>query len=246
MNSFLSYLGGKSIFSRQIVPMIPQHQCYCEVFAGAAWVLFSKPESKCEVINDINKELITLYRCIKIHLEEFVRYFKLVLISRDEFDRLMRVELDALTDIQRAARFYYLLRISFGAKIDSFSLINLLRLEEDLSDIHLRLSNVVIENLQYCELIDRYNEPFTFFYLDPPYWDCENFYGKGIFSKEDFIKLQSQLSTIKGKFMMSINDVPQIREIYKDFNIKEVQTRYSISSEPKNNVTELLIMNYDI
>jgi len=68
MNSFLGYLGGKSILSRKIIPLIPPHICYCEVFAGAGWVLFRKNESKCEVINDINKELITLYRVIKIIL----------------------------------------------------------------------------------------------------------------------------------------------------------------------------------
>jgi len=124
--------------------------------------------------------------------------------------------------------------------------INLIRLEEDLSDIHLRLCNVTIENLPYDNIITRYDSPDTFFYLDPPYWDCEKFYGPGIFNKDDFIKLQALLKAIHGKFIMSINDVPEIRNIYKDFIITEVFTRYSISKEHNKNITELLISNYNL
>lgn len=102
------WMGGKLQLSKRIVAAIPEHTCYVEPFAGAAWVLFRKLESDVEVINDINRELVTFYRCIQHHLEEFVRYFKWVLVARDEFERLKRVEPDTLTDIQRAARFYYL------------------------------------------------------------------------------------------------------------------------------------------
>ena len=76
MRSFLSYYGGKSLLARKIIPKIPEHTCYCEVFAGAAWLLFKKEESQVEIINDINKDLVTLYRVIKHHLEEFIRYLK--------------------------------------------------------------------------------------------------------------------------------------------------------------------------
>jgi DNA adenine methylase len=107
----LAWVGGKSKLTSTIIPLIPAHQCYVEVFAGAAWVLFRKEPSKVEVINDINGDLITLYRVIQNHLEEFVRYFKWSLVSREEFDRLQRVDESTLTDIQRAARFYYWLKM---------------------------------------------------------------------------------------------------------------------------------------
>ena len=116
MNSFLAWFGGKSILSKQIVTLIPEHKCYVEVFAGAAWLLFRKPESKVEIINDINSELVNLYRVVKLHLEEFVRYFKWILNSRDEYDRLKLENPDTLTDIQKAVRYYYLLRLTYGAK----------------------------------------------------------------------------------------------------------------------------------
>jgi DNA adenine methylase len=256
MNSFLAYLGGKSSLSRKIIPLIPEHHAYVEVFAGAAWLLFRKPPeiSSSEIINDINKDLITLYRVVKNHFEEFIRTFKWLLISRDEYERLKSLPAESLTDIQRAARFYYLIRLNYGARVDSFNFsvsyqrrphINLLRIEEGLSEAHIRLSNVFVENMPYQNIIERYDRPETFFYLDPPYYDCEKFYGKGIFSKEDFLKLNEMLSVVKGKFIMSINDVDAIRQLFKGFRFEEVGVTYSISSNKERKPSkELLIMNY--
>jgi DNA adenine methylase len=90
MDSFLSYMGGKSLLAKKIIPMIPPHTCYCEVFAGAAWILFRKEESRIEIINDINSDLVTLYRVVKHHLDEFIRYLRWILIAREEFERFKR------------------------------------------------------------------------------------------------------------------------------------------------------------
>ncbi|MDI9562042.1 MAG: DNA adenine methylase, partial [Pseudomonadota bacterium] len=236
MNSFLSYMGGKSLLTKKIIPLIPQHQCYCEVFSGAAWLLFRKEESEVEIINDINSDLVTLYRVIKHHLEEFIRYLKWILVAREEFNRFKIENPESLTDIQKAVRFYYLLKAGYASRIEnpSFSIstlrksnFNLLRVEEELSAAHLRLSRVYIENMNYKGLIERFDKPHTFFYIDPPYYDCEDYYGKGIFSKDDFKVLAGLLASVQGKFIMSINDTSEIRELYEDFNIQEVTTTYS-------------------
>lgn len=251
----LAWVGGKSKLTATIIPLIPPHKCYVETFAGAAWVMFRKPESKVEVINDINSDLVTLYRVIQNHLEEFVRYFKWSLISREEFARLQAVPPETLTDIQRSARFYYLVRNAFGAKIvgQSFGIastskprLNLLRLEEDLSEAHLRLSRATVENLPYETLIKRYDSKDTFFYCDPPYWDCENDYGKGLFDKTDFERLRDVLKSCQGKWLVSINNVPQIRTLFEGFEFKEVKTNYSIGKNEGKPVTELLIANYKL
>ena len=110
MKSLLAYLGGKHLLAPKIIKRIPAHTCYCEVFAGAAWVLFTKEESKVEILNDINIELVTLYRVVKHHLEEFIRYLKWILVARDEFERFKKEDPETLTDIQRAVRFYFLLK----------------------------------------------------------------------------------------------------------------------------------------
>jgi DNA adenine methylase len=252
MKSFLSYMGGKSLLAGKIIPRIPDHTCYCEVFAGAGWLLFKKEESMVEILNDINVDLVTLYRVVKNHLDEFVRYLRWILIARDEFERFKAENPETLTDIQRAVRFYFILKNSFSGRIKkpSFSIstcrlsgFNLLRIEEQLSEIHLRLARVYIENKSYQDLIASFDRPDTFFYLDPPYYGCENYYGDGIFSREDFGKLGAILRGLKGKFILSINDHPQIRETFKGFRISKEKTRYTASRTSNKAVTELLISN---
>ena len=251
--SFLSWMGGKSLLTDKIIPLMPEHHCYCEVFAGAAWMMFRKEPSKVEIINDINSDLVTLYRVVQNHLEEFVRYLKWILVARDEYDRFMMQDVATLTDIQRSVRFYYLMKTGYGARLKnpSFSVaatrpsnFNLLRIEEELSAAHLRLSRVYVENRPFSKVIERADKPDTLFYIDPPYHGCEDYYGNGIFGREDFTKLRDQLAGIQGKFIMSINDVPEIRELYKDFLILEVATRYSVANGKNTPVVELLILNY--
>jgi DNA adenine methylase len=248
------WLGGKSRLAKRIIERIPPHTCYVEPFAGAAWVLFKKPESTVEVINDINKEVITLYRCLQWHLEEFVRYFKWALVARDEFERLKAANPDTLTDIQRAARFYYLqqacfggnmIRPSFGYGLTRPSVLNLLRIEEYLSAAHLRLARVYVECLPYSDVIARYDRPETFFYIDPPYFGCESDYGRGLFTREDFALLAGQLAELKGKFLLSLNDRPEIRSIFSRFSLEEVTTTTTYScGRSKAKAAELFISNY--
>ncbi len=256
MNSFLAYMGGKSLLAKRIIERIPEHKCYCEVFAGAAWVLFKKEESPVEIINDINTDLVTLYRVVKHHLDEFIRYLRWLLVSREEFERFKEENPDTLTDIQRAVRFYYLLRNGYASRLVSpafnmtatgRSSFNLLRIEEDLSAAHLRLARVYVENLPFERLITRVDKPFTFFYLDPPYYGCEDYYGPGIFKREDFGRLAEVLRGIQGKFILSINDVPEIRSIFKGFVLEEVETSYTApGADKRRRTTELLIRNYEI
>ncbi|MBA3012513.1 MAG: DNA adenine methylase, partial [Proteobacteria bacterium] len=153
MNSPFAYIGGKSRLSKQIIAAIPDHKTYCEVFSGAAWVFFRKPISKVEVINDLDSDLVTFYRVVQNHLEEFLKQFKWLLTSREWFqDWKDQLEIRGLTDIQKAARYYYVQRLAFGGKVKhrsygvqidrSVPRINLLRLEEEMSSVHLRLAHV--------------------------------------------------------------------------------------------------------
>lgn len=253
MNSFLSYLGGKSLLANRIIERMPPHTCYCEVFAGAAWVLFRKEPSKVEIINDINTDLVTLYRVVQNHLEEFIRQFKWILTARVEFERKKLENPNTLTDIQRSARFYYLLKTGYGSKVASPTFgsgalrpshINLLTIGEELCAAHIRLNRVYVENMSYERIIRRYDKPSTFFYIDPPYYGCENYYGKGIFNREDFATLATLLKAIQGRFILSINDTPEIRKLFNIFRIEKEKTTYQTSNKGKKKVEELLIMNY--
>lgn len=250
----IAWVGGKSQLAHTIIERLPKHNTYCEVFSGAAWVLFTKPPSRVEIINDINGDLVTLFRCIKHHLPALIEQFKWMLHAREEFDRFIKTPPETLTDLQRAARFYYLNKTAFGAKVHGACYatsnvqpprFNLLRIEEDFSAAHLRLHRVQIENKPYQQIIERIDKPSTLFYIDPPYWDCENVYGKGIFSREDFAKLAEQLAGIKGKFVLSLNDTQGVRDTFAAFRFEEVRTRYSISKNANREVSELLITNFD-
>lgn len=249
-HSPIAWLGGKSKLADRIIATLPPHETYCEPFAGGAWVLFRKPESKVEILNDLNRDLVTLYRCVRHHLPELVAQFKWMLVAREEFDRFLATPPETLTDIQRAARFYYINKTSFGARMarPTFGVastrpprLNLLRIEEELSEAHLRLSRVLIECRPYADVITRFDSPTTLFYVDPPYWDCETDYGKGMFSKDDFHRLAELMNNIKGRFVMSLNDMPQVREIFRGFTICPVPTTYSISAGGSKQVQELLI-----
>ena len=145
----IPWIGGKRRLAKVILPIFPEHRCYVEPFAGAAALFFLKSPSTVEVLNDCNGDLVVLYRVLQHHLEEFVRHFKWSLVSRRMFEWLKMMPPETLTDIQRAARFYYLQKMSFGGKVSSRTFgiaatdpprLNLLRIEEDLSQAHLRLS----------------------------------------------------------------------------------------------------------
>lgn len=257
MKGFLPWLGGKNRLAPKIVDYIHKidHQCYVEPFMGAAHVFFNKEISKVEILNDINTDLATLFRVLQHHLEEFCRYFKWALCSQEEFNRLNSQNADSLTDIQKAARFYYLQKLCFGGKpvgrnfgvsTTSPPRLNLVRLEEDLSQVHLRLSRVLIENLDYHALFERYDRVHSLFYIDSPYYNCEDDYGKGIFSKEDFNEIKAILKGLKGNFILSINDVPEIRKIFKTFNMKKVSVPYSVGKSSRKQFAELLISSVDL
>lgn len=253
MGALIPYFGGKSRLAKNIIARFPEHQCYVEVFAGAANVFFAKEARGTEVINDLDLDLVTLYRTVKHHPEELHRQFKYVLISRDEFSRLLQVNPDTLTDIQRAARYLYLQRMCFGGRSKGRSFgtsttgvprLNLFTLQRLLEEAWLRLSQVMIECLDFRDLIPRYDREHTLFFLDPPYWKF-NCYEHN-FAEKDFYDLAEVLAGIKGRFMMTINDTPEIREIFKRFWIEEVELKYSMCKKEGSRSqirTELLIGN---
>jgi DNA adenine methylase len=216
-------------------------------------VFLRRPErAKAEVINDINKDITTLFRILQRHYPQFLDTIKFQITSRTEFNRLVDTDPETLTDLERAARFLYLQRTAFGGKVsgrnfgvspDRPARFNLTSLEPMLESAHERLSGVTIECLPYSEFITRYDRKDTLFYLDPPYWGCENDYGCNIFGRVDFENLAMLLKGIKGRFIMSINDVPEIRELFSWAQIEAVETTYTVAKGKGKKAGELIIAN---
>lgn len=237
---------------------IPPHVCYVEPFCGGAWVYFAKAPSKVEVLNDLDGDLVIFWRIVKHHLPEFLRCLEYTIVSREEFHRESDQDPKLLTDIQRAVRYFRLQRMGYGGKTRDRTFgtscmrpnsLNLLKTEETLQETYRRIARTTIEHLDACECILRYDSPETFFYIDPPYWNAD-FYAVP-FGKEDFHRLRDALSKIQGKFILSLNDTPEVREIFSGFNIDPIQTKYSLGNsrvaEGTRNLErkELLIHNLD-
>lgn len=255
-NPIIPWLGGKRRLAAKLFPLFPPHECYVEVFCGGGALYFLRPiPAPVEVLNDINGELVNLYRVVQNHLDEFVRQFRWALSSRQMFKWAQASAPASLTDIQRAARFFYLQQHAFGARISGQTFgtattaptINLLRVEEKPSAAHLRLAGgTTVENLPWEECIKRYDRPHTFFYLDPPYWQAE---GYGVPSDwSQYERISSTMRSCKGKVMLSINAHPDIRSCFAGLAARELSIKYSVGAnngKPKQTV-ELVIMNYDI
>lgn len=249
----IPWLGGKRRLAELLLSRFPVHTCYVEVFAGGAAVFFMRSPAQVEVINDVNNDLVNLYRVVSIHLEEFVRQFKYAISSRQVFEWHKATPPKTLTDIQRAARFFYLQQHAFGGRIDGQSygtatttpVVNLLRIEESLSAAHLRLDGVNIENLGWEECMDRYDRPHTLFYCDPPYWDTE---GYGVeFGWEHYERLAAKMAKIKGKAIISLNDHPAIRECFKAFEMEDLEIDYTVGGGANRAARrELIIYSWPI
>lgn len=255
MNSFMSWIGGKKALRDEIVVRFPVHYSrYIEVFGGGGWVLFHKsPGNDFEVYNDFNANLVNLYRCVRDNPQDLCGELKYVLNSRLDFEyvkTILHSKAD-LPDIKRAAYFYQIIRYSYASGLDSFAsqphaMRNNFPLIEDACR---RLQKVVIENKDFEKLIKQYDRPESFFYCDPPYYETEDYYQDVGFTKADHERLANCLCNIQGKFLLSYNDCPEIRELYSKPGIV-IETTSRLSNiaqryEGGKQYAELLIANYD-
>ena len=252
------WLGGKRNLSKRICTLIDAtpHAIYAEPFVGMGGIFLRRStRPKAEVINDLSRDISNLFRILQRHYPQFLEVLRFQLTTRAEFNRLVDTNPETLTDLERAARFLYLQRTAFGGKVsgrnfgvspDRPGRFNLTTLEPMLEDLHSRLAGVVIECLDWAEFITRYDREGALFYLDPPYWGCENDYGKAMFEREDFTRMAAVLAGVKGRFIVSLNDVPQIRETFAKFVLTEVKTSYTIgtASDRAPTRSELLISNF--
>lgn len=243
VRTLAGYIGGKRALSRRLVPIIGAipHECYVEPFVGMGGIFFRRDRRpRAEVINDVSADVANLFRLLQRHYQQLLDVLKWQVASRAEFERLVRVEPETLTDLERAARFLYLQRLSFGGKVMGRTFgtgttgparFDLTKLVPMLEDVHERLASVVIERMSYERLIPRYDRPHTLFYLDPPYWGCTDDYAREVFSEADFERLSGLLKVAKGRFILSINDVPPIRDLFSWASIEPVDLNYRISGK---------------
>jgi len=250
------YVGGKRQLASTIIQRIENipHKSYIEPFVGMGGVFFRrKHKPACEVINDRNGEVVNLFRVIQRHYAPFVELFSYTLSCRSEFERQKLAHPTTLTDLERAVRFLYLQKTAYGGKVmgQTYGVcadgrknrFNPVATQQLLSSIRDRLSGVTIENLDYLECISRYDNPHTLFYFDPPYWGTEDTYGNELFNRDQYVIMAELLSDLKGDFLLSINDRPEIRKIFSEFHFQEVGLTYTVAARSKQKASELIISN---
>jgi DNA adenine methylase len=248
----LPWIGGKRRIAKRLVALLPEHQTYVEPFCGGAQVFFHKKRSRVEVLNDLDGELVNFLRVCQLHHPELVRYLAFATSSRRWFEIYAALDPATLTDIQRAARFYYLQKHSFGGRIHGQNFHYAVSkpsnfkgnlIAEALEAVAERLQRVQLESWPYEKIIERYDRPETFFYFDPPYVGVP--YYRHNLADDEFPRLAAQLATVKGKFLLSINDCELARESFAEFRKREISFSYTASrTVPLGR--ELIFSNYEL
>lgn len=264
LKSPVNRIGGKYYLSNWIAEKIPQHTLYCEVFSGAAHLLFAKEPSQVEVINDIDSHLVDFFKVIRdtVKCQMLTKFLDYMPYSRSLWQEIRtnwkqgNIPQD---EIERVAQWFYLNRTCFsgdqlrgGFAVPSITGRNPAQSFRTaittFEDIARRLRNVTVENLPYAECIKRYDSEDTLFYCDPPYLNSEHYYGN-CFSQNDHYRLAELLHSIKGKAMVSHCQNSLYDELYKGWYRHEYQSfkgSYKSTGEEKPKTIECLWTNFEL
>jgi DNA adenine methylase len=260
------YIGGKFLLKNKIYSILPKHDIFVEVFGGGANILLNKQPSKIEVYNDLNKDLANLFYFLSFHYDEFYKKAKFLVYSREIFKivrkEILNTKIESIPDVNRAVKIFYLYNASFSGSMRSFSyrLTSPRSLEfynkiKKLEEIHKRLKNVIIESLDFEEVINKYDSENTLFFLDPPYFNTEFYYSTNdlSFKYEDHVRLLNLIKNIKGKFILTTYENELYTNELKDFNLITFDTfkhSYGITKSSKKKerpkAKEFVYFNYEL
>lgn len=254
----ISWVGSKTRLAQWILSLMPRHRHYIEPFAGSLAVLFAKPRSKMETVNDANGDLVNFWLQCRDHGNEIVNRLSLIPFSRELFERWRSESPEDL--LERAVRWFYLQCSSINGMRRSWSYLRQAgsvsvppaaqfwsRLNR-ISPIMRRLQGVSIEHGDYTEMIDRYGTGAgNFLYLDPPYIGVSDYYGLG-FSEADHRRLAGMVKGCSANIAISYYECELTEELYPDWRRSFHYGKSSASTGRGNAAAmrkEMLLMNYD-
>ena len=257
----LTYFGGKQKLVKDILPLIPKHNLYCEPFFGGGAIFFAKPKSEMEVINDTNGDLTNFYSVVKNNFRELQKEIKHTLYSR-EGHHAAKIVLgypDLFTETKRAWAIWVVANESYSSRLDSqwgydrkrnTSAKRLHNKRENFTkEFATRLEETEIENTDALKVIETRDSKQSFFYLDPPYFNSSMGHYNP-YSEQDFENLLQLLSKIKGKFLLSSYPSDLLHKYIKKnkWQTKEIEMPLSIAAKYKGGKkkTEILTANYSI
>ena len=225
--------GGKTRLLKHLLPLIRPHKTYVEAFAGGMALMLAKERSRAEVVNDINGDLVNLYRHAQFHLDALIEEVRWTLNSRQDMTDL--VKQPGLTGLQSAARYLLRNRISFGGAGQNFAVSkqaqpsreNVLEL---LRGLNARLDKVAVENLSYDRLIGLYDHADTLWFFDPPYsaGETSNY---SLWSQAEMQAFAARVLALAGDWLVTVNDCPANRTLFAGHELTPIVTRAQCANQ---------------
>ncbi|AGC34458.1 N6-adenine methyltransferase [Haloarcula virus HVTV-2] len=259
----VNYPGGKTTLAPWIISHFPEHECYVEPFGGSASVLFNKPRSTIEVYNDVYGRVVNYFEVCRDRGDELREWLEMTPYSRElyeEYSQDLEDGKEPDDEVARAGRFFYLQTTSFSAKPNGGFRINTTarspadetthkyeKSKEQVSRVADRFKEVIIENLDFEEVVTKYDSTNCLFYCDPPYVGDRSgnkYYAVG--NDFDHARFAELITDVDGDVVISYDELPDVLEtkIDKTWFVSEKKRRYSSSMDSSQNV-ERLVMNFN-
>jgi DNA adenine methylase len=229
--------GGKSNLANRLIDMFPrdyQDMIYVEPFVGGGSIFFRKLPSKKDIINDKDSDIYTIYKEVK--RRDINNDIKRTKITKKYFNEVLKGSKDPVKIIERHKSSFFANGKTYNDKGHP--------IKTNFTPFHERLKDVTIYNKDFKALLKQYDSPNTFFYLDPPYSveDIKDNPYKDYVTPTD---VYNAVKGLKGKWMISYNNTPEIRDLFSAFHQRKLKTTYSGTKhiEPRT-IVELVITNY--
>jgi DNA adenine methylase len=221
--------GNKYKHLHSIIPLIPEHHVYIEPFVGSGAVFWNKPKAEKNILNDMDKELIQFYKNLKTVKPKLVEF---------DFWKTPKTKLDKILHYKQKVCGGFNKRDVSNKIYRHFNVPNYIKSIQKYQDA---LQDVILDNKDYKQIIKKYDSKDSFFFIDPPYENTDKTFYKG--NSINYHELNNLLENLNGKFILTINDSPNIRDIFKQFNLKKYEVKFNIFSEHKIR-NELIITNF--
>ncbi|WP_233274797.1 DNA adenine methylase [Haladaptatus cibarius] len=251
------YPGGKSRLSSWILEHASEHTCFVEVFGGAAGVLVNKdPDiSKVEVYNDRDGDLVHFFEVLRDRPDELVEWLETVPYSRVIHSKWADAFYGGYRpgdEIVRAGQFFYLRYSQWGGAYDSPSGFGTSKVSsralsyankiERLEEFGARFDDVVLENLDWQEVFEKYDGEETVFYCDPPYVGKESYYPVSDIDHSEFVEALRELDA---KWIVSYSELPEGLEEFRVVGRGDSNYMGNGKSGSAKKTREHLVMNFD-
>lgn len=253
----VTYWGGKQMMVPHIIPRIPEHTTYCEPFFGGGAVFWSKPQSKVEIINDLNRAVINFYRQVECNFEALQQRIRSTLHSRSLYEDAMVMYSNPhlFTDLDLAWAFYVCCNQGFAGQIGTWGFgtttntcekKDFNRRENFTQELRERLEKVQMECHDALYLLRLRDRESTFFYIDPPYFNSDMGHYGG-YTRKDFESLLQHCANLKGKFLLSSYPSDLLDQFTEQYGWSQVKFNLKApASTLRKMKTEVLTANYDI